>query len=72
MGSQRLVEKHLLVGRDDGVGFRDLHTDGIFAVDNTDYLIRVLAQLGILRTVHDTLSIEGAQTVGDNADIVVG
>ena len=68
---ERLVVEDLLVGGDDGIHLRDLAAGGVLATDDPDLSCRVLMQTGKFRTVHDTLVIEVAQTVGDDAQVVV-
>ena len=72
MLGQCLILEDLLIGRDNGVELGDGYAGNILAVDDADGLSCVLAQDGELRTVHDALSIEVAQTVCHNTQIVVG
>ena len=67
-----LIHEQLFVGGHRGIDTVDGHTGGILAIDDTDGLGGILTQDGIFRTVHDSLGIEVAQTVGHNAQIIIG
>ena len=71
MLGQGLVEEDLLVGRNYGVDFVNRHAVGVLSVDDADKACGVLMQVDIVRAVHDTFGIEIAQTVGNDAQIVV-